>query len=92
MPKAEECSDGQVGVFLDTPTLEQQPGMLEERLSTLSHLAKRCGLDPASEPFLVYPTLHYQNGGVAIDKDGASNVPAFSASANCPAASMDGIG
>jgi succinate dehydrogenase/fumarate reductase flavoprotein subunit len=68
--------DGQVGVFLDTPALErEQPGILQERLSTLSHLAKRCGLDPASEPFLVYPTLHYQNGGVAIDKDGATNVP-----------------
>ena len=68
--------DGQVGVFLDTPALErEQPGMLAEGLSTLCHLAKRCGLDPASEPFLVYPTLHYQNGGVAIDKDGATNVP-----------------
>ncbi len=23
----------------------------------------------------MYPTLHYQNGGVAIDKDGATSVP-----------------
>ncbi|MGZ9082195.1 MAG: FAD-binding protein [Rhodoplanes sp.] len=68
--------DGHVGVFLDTPTLEKQsPGILEKHLSTLRHLARKCGLDPATEPFLVYPTLHYQNGGVAIDKDGATNVP-----------------
>ena len=42
---------------------------------TLRHLAHKCGHDAAQEPFLVYPTLHYQNGGVAIDKDGATSVP-----------------
>ncbi|MGF6673853.1 FAD-binding protein [Paraburkholderia tuberum] len=68
--------DGQVGVFLDTPTLEiEHPGILAKRLVTLRHLAHKCGIDAAQEPFLVYPTLHYQNGGVAIDKDGATNVP-----------------
>ena len=68
--------DGQIGVFLDTPTLaKQSPGIFEKHLSTLRHLARKCGLDPATEPFLVYPTLHYQNGGVAIDKDGATNIP-----------------
>ena len=68
--------EGQRGVFLDTPTLElQQPGILNQRLVTLCHLARKCGHDPALEPFLVYPTLHYQNGGVAIDKHGASDVP-----------------
>ncbi|MEJ8826946.1 FAD-dependent oxidoreductase [Variovorax humicola] len=67
--------DGQVGVFLDTPTLEREnPGILEKRLVTLRHLAHRCGHDPAAEPFMVYPTLHYQNGGVAIDKHGATEV------------------
>jgi len=66
---------GQVGVFLDTPALEREhPGILEHRLVTLRHLARKCGHDPAEEPFLVYPTLHYQNGGVAIDKHGASSV------------------
>ncbi|MBP0590255.1 FAD-binding protein [Paraburkholderia sp. LEh10] len=68
--------DGQTGVFLDTPTLElENPGILAQRLVTLRHLAHKCGIDPAHEPFLVYPTLHYQNGGVAIDKDGATSVP-----------------
>ncbi|KJK18129.1 L-aspartate oxidase [Burkholderiaceae bacterium 16] len=68
--------DGQTGVFLDTPTLEMEnPGILAKRLVTLRHLAQRCGHDAALEPFLVYPTLHYQNGGVAIDKDGATSVP-----------------
>jgi succinate dehydrogenase / fumarate reductase flavoprotein subunit/L-aspartate oxidase len=68
--------DGQVGVFLDTPTLEMKnPGILAKRLVTLRHLAHKCGHDAAQEPFLVYPTLHYQNGGVAVDKHGATSVP-----------------
>jgi succinate dehydrogenase / fumarate reductase flavoprotein subunit/L-aspartate oxidase len=68
--------DGQVGVFLDTPTLEMEnPGILAKRLVTLNHLAHKCGHDAAQEPFLVYPTLHYQNGGVAIDKNGTTGVP-----------------
>jgi succinate dehydrogenase / fumarate reductase flavoprotein subunit/L-aspartate oxidase len=67
--------DGQIGVFLDTPTLEMDnPGILAQRLVTLRHLARKCGIDPAREPFMVYPTLHYQNGGVAIDKAGATSV------------------
>ena len=68
--------DGQIGVFLDTPTLEMQdPGILAKRLVTVSHLARKCGLDAAQEPFLVYPTLHYQNGGVTIDRHGSTSVP-----------------
>ena len=68
--------NGRVGVFLDTPTLEMEnPGILARQLVTLTHLAHKCGIDAAKEPFLVYPTLHYQNGGVEIDKDGATSVP-----------------
>jgi succinate dehydrogenase / fumarate reductase flavoprotein subunit/L-aspartate oxidase len=67
--------DGQVGVFLDTPGLEAaHPGTLD-RFGGLRHLATRCGHDPARTPFLVYPTLHYQNGGVAIAGNGATSVP-----------------
>ncbi|PHK95496.1 L-aspartate oxidase [Pseudoroseomonas rhizosphaerae] len=68
--------DGQAGVFLDTPGLERaKPGILGRSLVTLTHLAHRAGLDAAAEPFLVRPTLHYQNGGIAIGPDGWSGVP-----------------
>ena len=68
--------DGQIGVFLDTPRLEaEKPGVLQKDLVSLLHLAEKCGHDPAETPFLVYPTLHYQNGGVAIDRNGATGVP-----------------
>ena len=67
--------NGQVGVWLDTPGLEQErPGTLQG-FGSLLHLAKKCGLDPAKQPFLVYPTLHYQNGGVIIDPAGTTQVP-----------------
>jgi hypothetical protein len=43
--------DGEAGVLLDTPALERaEPGILRERLVTLSHLAHRAGFDPAAEP------------------------------------------
>jgi succinate dehydrogenase / fumarate reductase flavoprotein subunit/L-aspartate oxidase len=67
--------DGCAGVLLDTPGLEAaHPGILQERLVTLSHLAHRAGFDPAREPFLIRPTLHYQNGGIAIDEAGRTGV------------------
>jgi succinate dehydrogenase / fumarate reductase flavoprotein subunit/L-aspartate oxidase len=67
---------GQVGVFLDTPTLEKsKPGILANHLITLQELAHRSGFDPTQEPFLVRPTLHYQNGGVVIDPQGRTPVP-----------------
>jgi succinate dehydrogenase / fumarate reductase flavoprotein subunit/L-aspartate oxidase len=67
--------DGTDGVLLDTPALERaEPGILGTRLMTLSHLAKRSGFNPITEPFLVRPTLHYQNGGIAIDPAGHPDV------------------
>lgn len=32
------------------------------------------GIDIRKEPILVYPTLHYQNGGIDITEDGQSGV------------------
>ncbi|WP_429932748.1 FAD-binding protein [Agrobacterium vitis] len=67
--------DGLIGVFLDTPTLlAEQPDLLSKQLVSLAHLAHRCGIDPVQEPMLIHPTLHYQNGGVEIDRNGATGV------------------
>jgi succinate dehydrogenase / fumarate reductase flavoprotein subunit len=35
---------------------------------------KRFDIDIAVEPMLVYPTLHYQNGGIDIRPDGSTEV------------------
>jgi len=60
---------GRVGVWLDTPLIDikQGSGTLHRQLPGLMHRFARYGIDPAEQPLLVYPTLHYQNGGVKID-------------------------
>jgi L-aspartate oxidase len=79
-----ECAEGRgirinderVGVWLDTPRLERsQPGLLEQQFPKLLARTRVAGIDPRLKPLLVHPTLHYQNGGVVIDADGASTVP-----------------
>ncbi len=79
-----ECAEGRgvvvddqtVGVWLDTPNMElREPGLMKQRFPKLFHLAKRGNLDPTKKPILVYPALHYQNGGVVIDENGHSTIP-----------------
>lgn len=79
-----ECVEGRgvrvdentVGVWLDTPSLElHQPGILAKRFPKLLQTVRRGNVDPAREPLLLYPTLHYHNGGVEIDEYGATCVP-----------------
>jgi succinate dehydrogenase/fumarate reductase flavoprotein subunit len=59
------------GVWLDTPLIEQTKGKgtLAQQFPGLIHRFKRYGIDPITQPILVYPTLHYQNGGVRIDTE-----------------------
>ena len=35
----------------------------------------RFGIDIIRDPMLVYPTLHYQNGGVTLKPDGSTSIP-----------------
>ncbi len=78
-----ECAEGRgihvgddsVGVWLDTPGLElRNPGLIEQRFPKLLQLGKKCNINLATTPLLIYPTLHYQNGGVQIDENGQSTV------------------
>jgi succinate dehydrogenase/fumarate reductase flavoprotein subunit len=57
------------GVWLDTPLIELNngTGTLRRQFPGLIHRFERYGIDPAIHPILVYPTLHYQNGGIQID-------------------------
>jgi succinate dehydrogenase / fumarate reductase flavoprotein subunit/L-aspartate oxidase len=79
-----ECAEGRgvrvdektQGVWLDTPNLElRKPGLMRKRFPKLFHLAKRGNIDPTKIPMLVYPALHYQNGGVVINENGQTTVP-----------------
>ncbi|MEW7979568.1 MAG: FAD-binding protein [gamma proteobacterium symbiont of Phacoides pectinatus] len=79
-----ECAEGRGistgsgsgGVWLDTPSVKlRNPGLFEARFPKLIQLGRKCGIDPRHQPMLIYPTLHYQNGGVVIDRNGQTNVP-----------------
>ena len=71
-----DAGNGIKGVWLDTPGLElNNPGIFDSRFPKLIKLGHKCDTDPRKKPLLIYPTLHYQNGGVVIDADGQTNVP-----------------
>jgi succinate dehydrogenase/fumarate reductase flavoprotein subunit len=65
------------GVWLDTPMIEirRGAGTVKRELPAMVRQFGRHGIDIAKEPMLIYPTLHYQNGGVEITADCATNVP-----------------
>ena len=60
------------GIWLDTPLIDLQngEGFLRQKFPGIFHRFKRYNIDPAKQPILIYPTLHYQNGGIQIDRDG----------------------
>ena len=67
---------GRVGVWLDTPLLEVESGKgtLEKHFPAMVRQYERYGVDIRTDPVLIYPTLHYQNGGVKIDVNGETSV------------------
>lgn len=67
---------GMQGVWLDSPLIEEKSGegTIEENLPAMVRQYKRFDIDITEKPILVYPTLHYQNGGLVIDTDGSTPV------------------
>jgi succinate dehydrogenase / fumarate reductase flavoprotein subunit len=67
---------GMQGVWLDTPLVEMNKGKgtIHRIFPHLFHRFHTFGIDITSEPILVYPTQHYQNGGILIDEYGETAV------------------
>lgn len=63
---------GQPAVWLDSPVIEliHGEGTIKKKLPAMWRQYHRFGIDMAVEPILVYPTQHYQNGGLKIDEFG----------------------
>jgi succinate dehydrogenase / fumarate reductase flavoprotein subunit len=81
-----ECSDrgngvltptGMTGVWLDTPLIDIicGEGTFLRRFAGIHARFKKYDIDPITEPILIYPTQHYQNGGVEINDNGETNIP-----------------
>lgn len=58
-----------LAVWLDTPMIEMKngEGTIMNRIPAMHKMFSKYGIDMCKEPVLVYPTLHYQNGGIDID-------------------------
>lgn len=68
-----KTTDGE-GVWLDTPMIELigGEGTIEKRIPAMLRMFSKYDIDIRKEPILVYPTLHYQNGGIDIKANGES--------------------
>lgn len=70
---------GKYGVWLDSPMIDllEGEGTVEREFPAKFILFKRYDIDISKVPMLIYPTLHYQNGGLAYNPDGSTEVPGF---------------
>jgi succinate dehydrogenase / fumarate reductase flavoprotein subunit len=68
---------GMRGVWLDTPLIDVMngEGTIEREFASMLRNFNKFGIDIRKEPMLVFPTLHYQNGGVEINTRGETGVP-----------------
>ncbi len=68
---------GRIGVWLDSPMIDllHGEGTVKKELPAKYIQFKRYGIDISKEPMLVYPTLHYQNGGLEINEFAETSVP-----------------
>lgn len=62
---------GVLGVWLDIPMIEdlRGKGAVMQQLPAMYRQYKRFGIDISRQPVLTFPTLHYQNGGVALTEN-----------------------
>jgi succinate dehydrogenase / fumarate reductase flavoprotein subunit len=63
-------------VWLDTPMIELKhgAGTIEKRIPAMMRMFAKHGIDIRKEPILIYPTLHYQNGGLKISDDTQTDI------------------
>jgi succinate dehydrogenase/fumarate reductase flavoprotein subunit len=72
-----ETPSGRLGVWLDSPLIEmiQGEGYINKQFPAMHRQFIRYNIDITKEPMLVYPSLHYQNGGIEINDKCETNIP-----------------
>ncbi|HXI10133.1 MAG TPA: FAD-binding protein, partial [Thermodesulfobacteriota bacterium] len=70
MKKGIVTPTGRFGVWLDSPMIDllHGEGTVRKELPAKYIQFKRYDIDISKVPMLIYPTLHYQNGGIKIDE------------------------
>lgn len=68
---------GKFGIWLDSPMIDMLmgEGAVKREFPGKYILLKRFGIDISKEPMLVYPTLHYQNGGLEYNSRCETSIP-----------------
>jgi succinate dehydrogenase/fumarate reductase flavoprotein subunit len=72
-----ETPTGMKGLWLDTPMIDilNGEGTIEKAFPAMLRQFQRQDIDIRKDPILVFPTLHYQNGGVIINVKAETPVP-----------------
>jgi succinate dehydrogenase/fumarate reductase flavoprotein subunit len=71
-----QTPSGRVGVWLDSPLIDmlQGEGYVNKQFPAMHRQFIHYGIDITKEPMLVYPSLHYQNGGIEINDRSETNI------------------
>ncbi|MCK4765784.1 MAG: FAD-binding protein [Candidatus Aminicenantes bacterium] len=72
-----ETPSGRLGVWLDSPLIDMLhgDGYINKQFPAMHRQFIRYGIDIVKEPMLIYPSLHYQNGGIEINAKSESSIP-----------------
>lgn len=75
--KGIQTPSGRVGIWLDSPLIDliHGSGYIMRQFPAMHRQFYRYGIDIIKDPMLVYPTLHYQNGGIEINDRCETNIP-----------------
>jgi succinate dehydrogenase / fumarate reductase flavoprotein subunit len=67
---------GMLGIWLDSPLIEEihGKGTVKKRVPAMYRQYQRFEIDMAEVPILVFPTQHYQNGGIFINDKAETGV------------------
>ena len=70
---------GRLGIWLDSPMIDilHGTGTVERELPAKFIQFKRYEIDISKEPMLVYPTLHYQSGGIYMNAQTETSLKGF---------------
>jgi len=72
-----ETPSGLLGVWIDIPILEliHGRGYVSTHFGAEYRALKRFDIDISKEPILVFPTIHFQNGGIDINERTETTIP-----------------
>lgn len=72
-----ETPTGMRGAWLDSPIIDilHGEGTIAKKLPAMLRQYKRFDIDMTQDPILVFPTLHFQNGGIVIKENAETTIP-----------------